>query len=590
MASLSTYVLKQWLILLTLFTLTVPANTQIQHRQLRKEVLESQKPAQPTNQGKNRRARLAPLPPVAPIRTPFDRRARIIYLENADVIRFDQLARPDVQVLTGKVRFRHEGATLTCDSAYFNRVTNSLDAFSNVRIVQGDTLFIYGDVLYYSGQTKMARLRGKVRLVNRKTTLSTDSLNYDRNTQLAYYFTGGKIVDPENTMTSVWGQYSTSSEDALFRNDVKLVNKNFVMNSDTLKYNSKTHVAEIVGKTHIVYQDETDIYTDRGWYNTNTERSMLLNRSRIVDKEGKSLTGDTVFYDKGGKYGEAFGSVILKDTVQKSTLSGHYVYYNEDTELGIATDSALLVDWSGDKHMYVHADTLKTYKDSIYSQARAWLNVRFYRDDLQGISDSLRFSARDSIIHLVNQPVVWQEGQQLSGQTIRVYTRNKAIEKVQIDQSAITSARVDSLYFNQIGGKEIVAYIDSGALVRVDVSGNAETVYFVRDDADSILAGANRTESSFVVMHFKNKEIDRIVLSAASSGVFYPIELVTDEVIYLTDFFWVDGMRPKSPTDVFTRYPVGERPKFFFGEGEEKEDIEVKEVREVEEVREVIRE
>ncbi len=576
MTALSTYVLKHSLLILTILTLTVPVHAQIQHRQLRKEVLESQNPPPPANQKQNRRGRLAPLPPVAPIRTPFDRRARIIYLENADVIRFDQLARPDIQVLTGRVRFRHEGATLTCDSAYFNRATNSLDAFSNVRIVQGDTLFIYGDVLYYSGQTKMARLRGNVRLVNRKTTLSTDSLNYDRNTQLAYYFTGGKIVDPENTMTSVWGQYSTASEDALFRNDVKLENKNFTMNSDTLKYNSKSHVAEIVGKTHIIYQDDTDIYTDRGWYNTNTERSMLLNRSLIVDKEGKSLTGDTVFYDKSGQYGEAFGSVILKDTVQKSTLYGHYIYYNEDTELGIATDSALLVDWSGDKHMYVHADTLKTYKDSIYNVARAWLNVRFYREDLQGITDSLRFSTRDSVIHLVNRPVVWQEDQQLSGESIRVFTRNKTIDKVHIDQSAITSARVDSLYFNQIGGKEIIAYIDSGALVRVEVSGNAETVYFVIDDADSTLVGANRTESSFVLMHFKDKKIDRIVLSAASSGVFYPIELTTDEVIYLTNFFWVEGMRPKSPTDVFTRYPAGERPKFFFSEEEFKEE-EVKE-------------
>jgi len=578
MASLSTNALKQSLILFCLFFLTLPATSQIQHRQLRKEILESQKPQQPANQNRNRRTRLAPLPPVAPIRTPFDRGARIIYLENADVIRFDQIARPDVQVLEGKVRFRHEGAILTCDSAYFNKVTNSLDAFSNVRIVQGDTLFIYGDVLYYSGQTKTARLRGNVRLVNRKTTLSTDSLNYDRNTQLAYYFTGGKITDPENTMTSVWGQYSTATEDVLFRDNVKLVNKNFVMNSDTLKYNSKSHVAEIIGKTHIIYQDDTDIFTNRGWYKTDTERSMLLNRSLIVNKEGKSLTGDTVFYDKSSKYGEAFGNVILKDTVQKSTLYGHYVYYNEDTELGIATDSALLVDWSGDKHMYIHADTLKTYKDSIYSQARAWLNVRFYRDDLQGISDSLRFSARDSIFHLVNRPVVWQEGQQLSGQTMRVFTRNKAIDRVQIDQTAITAQWVDSLYFNQIGGKEIVAYIDSAALARVDVSGNAETVYFVYDDADSTLVGANRTESSFVVMHFKNKEIDRIVLSAASSGVFYPIDLVTDDAIYLADFFWVEGLRPKSPTDVFTRYPVGERPKFFFSNREDKEEEEVNEV------------
>src|SRR5690606_5436260 len=160
-----------------------------------------------------------------------------------------------------------------------------------------------------------------------------------------------KVVDPENTLTSVWGQYSTATEDALFRDDVKLVNKNFVMNSDTLKYNAKNSIANIVGDTHIVYQDETDIYSDLGWYNTKSERSMILNRSMMVNKEGKTLTGDTIFYDKSVKYGEGFGNVILNDTVQKSTLYGDYIYYNEDTELGIATDSALLVDWSGEYSM-----------------------------------------------------------------------------------------------------------------------------------------------------------------------------------------------------------------------------------------------
>ncbi len=545
--------------------LLLPVNAQIQHGQLREEVLESQKPPAQEPRRTTRRT-LAPPPPVAPIRTPFDRSSRLIYLENADEMQFDQRARPDIQVLKGRVRFRHDDAILTCDSAYLNRRTNSIDAFSNVRIVQGDTLFIYGNVLYYSGQTRLARLRGNVRMINRNTTLTTDSLNYDRNTQLAYYFTGGKIVDPENTLTSVWGQYSTATEDALFRRDVKLVNQNFVMNSDTLKYNAKNHIANIVGETHIVYQDETDIFSNRGWYNTQTDRSMLLNRSLIVHQEGKTLTGDTVFYDKAKQYGEAFGSVVLNDTVQKSTLYGHYVYYNEERELGIATDSALLVDWSTEQRMYIHADTLKTYKDSTFNEARAWFNVRFYREDLQGFADSLRYSSRDSTIHLINQPVVWQEGQQFSANTIRVYLKNESVERVQLDQSAMTVERVDSMYFNQIVGKEIVAHLDSGVLHRVDVSGNAETVYFVRDDADNSIVGANRTESSFVVMHFKDRKIDRIVLTAASSGVFYPIERVTDEIIFLPDFFWIEGQRPNSPEDVFTRYPLGERPKFFFAE------------------------
>ncbi|MDO9633472.1 MAG: OstA-like protein [Paludibacter sp.] len=545
---------------------------QIQHKQLRYDILEeSQMPKQaPVQEKKKVPTRRTPvvkpleaLPPVAPIRTPYDQKnAKIIYLENADLVSFDQLAKPDVQTLIGKVKFRHDDATLTCDSAYFYQNTNSLDAFSNVTIVQGDTLFVYGDKLYYDGNTKFARLRGKARLLNSNTVLTTDSLNYDRTTQLAYYFTGGKIVDKENTLTSVWGQYSTATEDALFRSEVKLVNEKFVMNSDTLKYNSKTHIANLVGDTHILYEDETDIYTNKGWYNTNSERSMLLNRSFIVNKEGKSITGDTIFYDKTIKYGEIFGKAILNDTVQKTTLYGNYVYYNEETELGIATDSALLVDWSDEKNLYIHADTLQTIKDSIYTEAKAWRNVRFYREDIQGVSDSLIFSSRDSIIHLFNEPVLWQEKQQYSSNIIRVLTKNQEVDQVQLQQSAMSVELVDSLFFNQLSGKDIIAYVDSGELRRVEVNGNAETIYFVRDDADTTLVGANRTESSFVKMHFLNKKIDRIILTPASSGTFYPIEMVSDDVIYLTDFFWLEAQRPLNKDEVFSRFPKGERPKF----------------------------
>lgn len=550
----------------------VSPQAQIQHKQLRKEVLESQKsPQANTSNKKDKSSRqaqkvkpLAAPPPLATIKTPFDQKnAKIIYLQHADLISFDQLVNPDVQILKGKVIFRHDDAILHCDSAYFYQKSNSFDAFSNVKIVQGDTLFVYGNKLYYDGNTKFARLRGKVRLLNSTTTLTTDSLNYDRTTQLAYYFTGGKIVDAENTLTSVWGQYSTASEDALFKDNVKMVNENFTMDADTLKYNTKSNIANLVGDTHIVYQDETDIFTNKGWYNTNTERSMLLDRSFLINKEGKSITGDTIFYDKAIKYGEVFGNAVLKDTVQKTTLYGNYVYYNEVTELGIATDSALLVDWSDEKrHMFIHADTLQTEKDSIFTEAKAWRNVRLYREDIQGISDSLMYSSRDSVINLLNQPVLWQENQQFSSDKIQVFTKNQDVERVHMQQAAMSVEKVDSVLYNQLSGKDIIAHVDSGALRRVEVNGNAETIYFVREDADSTLIGVNRTESSFVVMHFIDKKVDRIVLTPASSGVFYPIEKKTDEIIYMNGFFWLDEQRPLSKEDVFLKFPETVRQKF----------------------------
>lgn len=557
---------------------------QLRPKQLRNEILQSQNPT-PKNTGNkntNKKVRqqgrpVNPMTPLAPIVNPLSTpNATIIYMDNANVVVADEEMHPDMQILKGNVRFRHDNAILYCDSAYFYQKANSLDAFSNVRIVQGDTLFVYGDFLYYDGNMRMARLRHNVRMENRKTTLTTDSLNYDRNSNLAYYYTGGKIVDPENTLTSVWGQYSTTSNDALFKTKVKLTNKNFTMDSDTMKYNTKTSIANIVGPTYILYQNETDIFSKKGWYNTATEQMMLLDRSKVAHKDGKTIVGDTIFYDKIKNYGESFGNVEMVDSVKKNTLYGDYVYYNENTETGIASDSALLVDWSGKDTLWVHADTLRTFKDSIYDVAKGYLNVRMYRNDIQGLCDSLVYTSRDSVMNMYGEPVLWAEKNQLSGEFIQAFTKNQKVEKVHIQRNAIAIQKEDSLYYNQLSGKEIIAHIDSGALKKVDINGNAETIYFPRDDSDSTLIGINKTESSFVVMYMKDKKVDRIVLTTATTGVMYPLLQLKGGDLYLKNFFWLDEQRPKKSSDVMLHFPKKPREKIgtssLMGKGSDSSD------------------
>jgi len=539
---------------------------QIRPKQLRKEVLQSMNPISVTKKT-SRKTVTTPKPTatiqqLAPTVNPLSNKGvTLVYLENCDGLSFDKILHPDLQVLKGNVRFRHDNAKLYCDSAYFYEKANSFDAYGHVRIVQGDTLFIFGDILYYDGNTKLARLRHRVRMENRKTTLITDSLNYDRITNLAYYYTGGKITDQVNDLTSIWGQYSTSSNESLFKKNVHLNNKNFILDADSLRYNTKSHVAKLISPTHIVYNKETDIYSSRGWYNTTTEQSMLLDRSKVVHKDGKTLTGDTIYYDKKLKYGEGFMNVVMKDTVQKSTLYGNYCYYSENSKNGLATDSALLVDWSSKDSMFVHADTLRTSKDSIYNVARGYYHVRFLRNDVQGLCDSLTYSGRDSIMNMYGTPVLWTENNQLSGDLIQAYTKNKKVNKIHIQHIAVAVQQQDSNYFNQLSGKEIIAYVDSGQLRKINVNGNAETVYYPMDDKDSTLVGLNRTQSSFVTMYLKNKKIYRVVLTTATNGIMYPMDKLTDKEMYLKTYFWVEEQRPKNIPDLFVKYPKIIRPK-----------------------------
>lgn len=490
----------------------------------------------------------------------------MVYLERSNTLSFDEQRLPDAQILRGDVCFRHEDALMYCDSAYFYEKTNSLDAFGHVRLVQGDSIHGYGDFLYYNGNTKMARLRRHVRLIHRSTTLTTDSLNYDRHRDLAYYFTGGTIQDSLNILSSVWGQYTPSTEQAVFRRDVHLINPNFTLDSDTLMYNTKSKIANLVGPTTIVYDQETTILSSKGWYNTDSEQSMLLNRSRVIHQDGKSLTADTIYYDKFIGYGRGLSRVEMADSVQKATLLGNYCEMYEDDGLhgshGYATDSALMIDWSEDDWGYMHADTLFTEEvayqiqsdsamlDTTYRRVRAYHNVRVYRVDMQMVCDSMVYIGRDSVIHLFKDPVCWSDSVQISADTMRIYMKDGAVDYAHGIGNTIVIKQETDEYFDQLSGKEMLAYIRESDLKQVDVNGNAETIFYPQEDSGDFI-GLNVTQSSFVKVFLEDQKIHHVLFTTQTTGTLYPLDQVPTGKDHLPGYFWAESERPVVPGDVF---------------------------------------
>ncbi|MBQ9752162.1 MAG: hypothetical protein IJV81_04975 [Paludibacteraceae bacterium] len=514
----------------------------------------------------------------------------LVYLEHSQTLSFDEQRLPDAQILRGDVRFRHDSVIMYCDSAYFFEKENSLHAFGHVHMVQGDTLEGFGDVLFYNGNTKLARLRRHVRLIHQKTTLTTDSLNYDRKKNIAYYFSGGMIEDSLNTLTSRWGQYTPDNHQAIFRDEVKLVNPKFVLTADTLGYNTETYRSDIVGPTTILYDEETTILSTNGWYNTQTELSMLLDRSRIIHVDGITLTGDTIYYDKANGYGRSLGNIESTDSTNHMTLYGNVSEVWEDGGRGYVTDSAMLLDWSDSTAFtYMHADTLWTeeisypiftlkmrdsllvdsvmvaqnpdtiWRDTTYQQLRAFWHVRVFRNDIQAVCDSARYHGRDSLLTLFGMPICWNEDNQMSADQIDIYFKNETVDYMHGVGNALAVKREGFSEFNQLAGKEMLAYVKDGDVYLVDVKGNAETIFYPRED-DGSYVGVNRTQSSFVKMYMQNRQIDHVVFTTATTGVMIPIDQALPEETKLSGFFWAEAERPLRPADIFLYPPRTERP------------------------------
>ena len=480
-----------------------------------------------------------------------------VYLLNADVIRFEEWINPDAQRLIGNVVFRHDSMYMYCDSALFYQERNSFEAYHNVRAEQGDTLFLYGDSLFYDGNTRLLRVKDNVRLENKTMILLTDRLNYDRNTGLGWFFDGGTLLDEESTLISEYGQFDTNTKMAVFMDGVSLENPDYTLTSDTLHYNTDIHIAYLNSPATIINEDNV-INTHHGRFNTQTKSAVLLDRSVVEQSGGENrMTGDSIVYEKELGEMEGFGDVVINNYKDKLDVHGEYVYYNQNIDSAVVTGKALLIEYSTGDSLFLHADTFRlvtfydeTHDSVVERQVRGFNKVRAYRPDLQMVADSMVFTTVDSSLTLFFDPIVWNEDQQVLGEKIVFYMNDSTIDWAHVIGQALFVQKNDTIHYNQIAGREMKAYFRNGEIDRTDVIGNVQAVFYPLD-GDSAMIGMNTTEASNLTAYFKMRTVNQIVIHKHSNGVMYPMDKIDVSKMYLPNFQWFERIRPVDAEDVF---------------------------------------
>jgi len=481
----------------------------------------------------------------------------LVYLLHSDVIRYEDYINPDANRLIGNVVFRHDSMYMYCDSALFYHKQNRFSAYHNVRAEQGDTLFLYGDSLFYDGNTKLLRVRDHVRLENKSMVLLTDSLNYDRNTGLGWFFDGGTLLDEESTLISEYGQFDTNTKMAMFTDGVSMESPDYTLTTDTLHYNTDSHTAFLNSPATIVNSDNV-INTSHGRFNTQNNNAVLLDRSVVENNGGENrMTGDSIIYDKEVGEMEGFGDVIINNYKDKVDIQGEYVYYNQNIDSAVVTGRALLIEYSAGDSLFMHADTFRLV--TFYNQAgdtvierqiRGFRRVRAYRPDMQMVADSMVFTSADSSLTLFHDPIVWNEGNQVLGEKIIFYMNDSTIDWAHVIGQALFVQKNDSVHFNQITGREMKAYFKNSEIDKTDVIGNVRAIFYPLD-ADSAMIGMNTTESSNLTVFFVDRAVDRIAIHSRSNGVMYPMEKIDMSKMYLPNYQWFSALRPIAPEDVF---------------------------------------
>ena len=476
-----------------------------------------------------------------------------VHLLHTDITRFDEAVDPDAWILVGNVNFRRDSMYMFCDSAHYYQKQNSFLAFGNVRMEQGDTLFLYGDYLDFDGVTNIARVRSNVKLIDKDVVLETDSLDYDRNRNLGYFFEYGVLYDETGTLRSYYGDYNTVTKTAVFMDDVTLENSKLLLLSDTLYYNTDNKLATIVGPTNI-YTGGTEVYSERGTFNTATRHATLVERP-VLFNSNRNVTADSIFYDTGRGYSEVFGNIIYTDTINRNLLTGEYAFIDEVTDSAYVTDRAMAVDFSQRDSLFVHSDTIWTVTynndtDSLYRMVRAYHRVRAWGKNMQAVCDSLVFDSRDTCMTMYKDPILWNGKLQLLGEVVKVYMNDSTIKWVNVIDQSLYVERFDSTVYNQIRGKEMEFYFTEGELREMQVIGSVEVIFYPLD-SDSTYIGMNTTTAGRLMVYMKDRKVEKVVVPKDSKGVFYPMSKRPDNKRFLENFAWFDYVRPLSKEDIF---------------------------------------
>jgi lipopolysaccharide export system protein LptA len=497
---------------------------------------------------------------------------------NAGSLKSDNNIANGAKRLIGDVRLKHEAVLMFCDSAYLYS-DNSMDAFGHVHIQQADSIHLYGDFLKYNGNTKKAVLTKNVIVDKGDMRLTTQELIYSIATSIGSYVVSAKIVNKENVLTSEQGYFFAKTNDLTFKKNVVLTNPQFVINCDTMRYNTSSRITYFKGPTTIKSKENL-IYCEDGWYDTSNDLSRFSKNSYILTQQQKML-GDSLYYDRKKGIGKAKHNVQIIDTTQKLTITGNLALHYEFEDLSIVTGRALLIQISDRDTLYLHADTLKALgesskdtlmikkikqskskketsaiskrNDSTYSHDNqklfAYHKVKFFRKDLQGKCDSLIYTTIDSTMKLFGKPVIWSEENQLTADSIKLITGEKSIKTLELNGTGFIVSSGDSLHFNQIRGKYMKGFFADNKLLLVNVEGNGQTIYYPKDKKE--LKAANRADCSDLRILFKDEKIDRITFITKPEATLYPMDKVDVKELKLKDFIWRVKERPNEFRDIF---------------------------------------
>jgi lipopolysaccharide export system protein LptA len=487
--------------------------------------------------------------------------------------------KPGATILTrnnsSQVHVKHKGIELWCNEAIYYGNEDFIEAYGNVRVKQGDSINMTSKYVEYSGKTQLAYASGDVVLIDPNSKLYTDVLHFDRIRQQAYYNQKGKVVrDTSGTITSTRGRYYMTSKKYQFVDNVKLVNPEYIIDTEQLDFYTESGFAFLYGPTTIT-SEASVIYCERGYYNTNNDTGYFVKKSKI-NYNDRIVEGDSLYFDRNKSFASATNNITVTDTLNNSIIKGHYAEIFREKDSVFITKRALAITEQENDSIFMHSDTLMVTGPADNRIIRGYYNAKMFKSNLSGKADSIHMNQKSGLTQLINfydldsdvftkkkHPILWHFESQITGDSIHLISnsKNETLDSLKVFNNAFVINK-DSLGegYNQISGKRLNGLFVDNALETIDVIKNAETIYYLRNSKDELI-GIDKSKSGAIKIWISENEIDELRKLNQIGGMTYPEEDFPEKERKLKGFIWRNDERPKSIEDLFADDPPLNLPK-----------------------------
>lgn len=396
-------------------------------------------------------------------------------------------------------------------------------------------------VIFLLGFSLSAQQKSTVRLLN-----ADNASGSQLNGEMVRYFVGHVKIENE-------GVYLSADKMVKFevRNfwditgNVKLQDKEVTLTSKFATYTPDKSLSTFRGDVHLL-SDSTDLYSDFGNYNLQSQTADFWGKTKLLDSDKTVIESDSLTHFKPQGHSILKNNIKITNKQDHSIITGGYAEYFTETKYSFVRQNPFLYqlpEKMNDDTLFIHGKLMESWQGEIQRYA-VYGHVRVLKGSLSARSDTLILLRNQNLMKLRNNPIVWFESTQISGDSIDIYLQNNELKRIHCYGSAIAISSLDSMpnKYNQIKGKSIYYYFENKLISKIEIKQTAESVYYMDEDGEP--TGANLSSGDEMFIYFTEGQLDRIKIIGGIEGKFLPESLVRKDPVFLRGFYWAEKQRP----------------------------------------------